>query len=208
MGEVRRACAHASGIYLVGSRDARWRTAHTGSFRAWGAPDVTVGSGNFLPELVQRYLLQRARVTCPVRETCATLSEVCGDGQLPKDAVVVVAADGSAGIGKKAPLAAVPGAEEADKWCQALLAGASSLPPSDGAGPGGDACPTGEVRPGEASQTADWLRARGVDEAGVWEELRQVMADTSPRAELVRADSSLGVARYVARWEILGLEVN
>ena len=58
VGEVRRACAHASGIYLVGSRDARWRTAHTGSFRAWGAPDVTVGSGNFLPELVQRYLLQ------------------------------------------------------------------------------------------------------------------------------------------------------
>ena len=56
---VRELAGTADGraIDIVSSRDSRWYTAHTGSFTAWGRPDVTVRGGNYLGELVARFAL-------------------------------------------------------------------------------------------------------------------------------------------------------
>lgn len=156
-------------IELVGSRDQRWYTARTGSFRAWGAPDVDVTAGNHLPELVQRYAL--GKWSDLVAETRDRLRE------LNREALTVVAVDGSAGLDARAPLACVPGADAADRWCRRMLAGEA----------GADR--------GSAAQ----LRERGVIEPGLWLELAGIRPDA---AELVDADTSLGVGRYVAGWEV------
>ena len=39
-------------VDIVGSRDPRWRTELPGSLRAWGAPQVNVGGGHYLPCLL------------------------------------------------------------------------------------------------------------------------------------------------------------
>ena len=102
-------------VDLVGSRAPGWHTAHTGSFRAWGAPQVQVGGGNHLPELVQRYALGRfADRVRGVRDNLASISA---------DALTVVALDGSTGLTQRAPSSLVEGAAEADGWCRALLGG-------------------------------------------------------------------------------------
>lgn len=44
-------------VYAAGEKEY---TAHTGSFAAWGAPQVTVSAGNYLPELVARFLMLSA----------------------------------------------------------------------------------------------------------------------------------------------------
>lgn len=44
-------------VYAAGEKEY---TAHTGSFAAWGAPLVTVSAGNYLPELVARFLMLSA----------------------------------------------------------------------------------------------------------------------------------------------------
>lgn len=44
-------------VYAGGEKEY---TAHTGSFAAWGAPQVTVSAGNYLPELVARFLMLSA----------------------------------------------------------------------------------------------------------------------------------------------------
>ena len=55
---IRELTAHdARDIHIVGSRDAQWRTERTGSLAAWGAPQITVGEGNYMAELVARYVL-------------------------------------------------------------------------------------------------------------------------------------------------------
>lgn len=89
-------------IDIVCSLDNRWRTERTGSFAAWGAPQVTVRSGNHLGELVARYALGDPQVR-----------EVRGRIGTPEpDAVTVVALDGPAGLTPRAPLALVAGAPE------------------------------------------------------------------------------------------------
>ncbi|MEJ4100450.1 hypothetical protein V5S96_08790 [Corynebacterium mastitidis] len=100
-------------VHLVGSRDPRWFTAHTGSFRAWGAPQVQVDGGNYLPELVMRYVLEDAEVV-----------EARGRLGQPREGVLtVVALDGSAGLTPRAPLSLSDDASWADQWCRDLLAG-------------------------------------------------------------------------------------
>ncbi|MCK7641603.1 hypothetical protein JIM95_001515 [Corynebacterium sp. CCM 8835] len=90
--------------------------------------------------------------------------------------LTVVAVDGSAGLTERAPLALIDGAESVDAWCRALLAGG---PP--------------------AAMTSDELREAGIIEPDLWIEL----ADARPvRAELVAADTTTGVGRYVAEWGI------
>lgn len=102
---------------IVGSRDARWHTAHTGSLRAWGAPSVELGEGNYLPELMARYMLAGGpdyRVG-EVREHLGT----------PRAGVLtIVCIDGSAGLTQRAPLALIDAAPAAARWCESLLAGA------------------------------------------------------------------------------------
>lgn len=92
-------------IDIVCSLDERWRTGLTGSFAAWGAPQVTVGGGNHLAELVARYALGDPQVR-EVREYVGTPDP---------DAVTVVVVDGSAGLTARAPLALVEGAPELHK---------------------------------------------------------------------------------------------
>lgn len=163
-------------VHLVGSRDPRWFTAHTGSFRAWGAPQVRVGGGNYLPELVMRYVLDAAEVV----EARDRLGH-------PREGVLtVVALDGSAGLTPRAPLSLLDGASWADQWCRDLLAGRHR---------------PGERTGKEMGEEADAgrLRAAGVIEPALWCEL----AALTPRhACLVDADATAGVGRYVAEWRL------
>jgi len=113
-------------VHLVGSRSPRWETGVEGSFRAWGAPQVQVGAGHHLPELVQRYVLgERASRVTDVRAEL---------GEPDPDALTLVALDGSAGLTERAPLALLPQAAAADAWCRDLLAGREVGELPDGGG--------------------------------------------------------------------------
>lgn len=153
-------------IHLVGSRSPRWETSVEGSFRAWGAPQVNVGEGRFLPELVQRHVLG---------ERVHRVDSVRGSVGVPDpDALTLVAVDGSAGLTPRAPLTLLDRGPAADEWCRSVLSGGQ---PTDGA----------------------FLFDAGVLEPALWLEL----AALSPRrSELVEADISHGVGRYVAAWQI------
>ncbi len=101
-------------IDIVCSLDERWRTGHTGSLQAWGAPQVRVRGGNHLGELVARYALGDPEV----REVRAHI------GTPDPQAVTVVVVDGSAGLTARAPLALVPGAQELhQRMCEWLGGG-------------------------------------------------------------------------------------
>jgi hypothetical protein len=153
-------------IHLVGSRSPRWETAVEGSFRAWGAPQVEVGTGRFLPELVQRHVLA---------ERTGRIGSVRGVLGVPDpSALTLVAVDGSAGLTPRAPLTLLERGPEADQWCRDLLAG-------------------------RAVADGTFLGEAGVLEPELWLEL---VALSPQRAELVAADTSHGVGRYVAAWQI------
>lgn len=85
-------------------------TAHAGSFAAWGAPQVTVGGGSHLGELIVRHLLGE-RDYRPARAAI---------GQLDPDALTVVVADGPAGLTPRAPLALLDDAPATHEGLQAL----------------------------------------------------------------------------------------
>ena len=80
----------------------------------------------------------------------------------------------AAGLTPRAPLTLLDRAQEADRWCRSVLAG---RPVEDGG----------------------FLPEGGVLEPELWFELAAL---TPRRAELVEADTSHGVGRYVAAWEI------
>lgn len=175
LAEVRKIISSTpagTAIELVGSRATRWQTAVAGSFQAWGAPQVSVGAGHYLPELVQRYALgARAQDIVSVRAEL---------GQPNPDALTLVALDGSAGLTARAPLSLLDGAQESDAWCRSVLSaqGSATLtPPMD---------------------EKDLFKA-GVLEPSLWLELTQLRPQS---AELFAADTTLGVGRYVAGWEI------
>ncbi|MBG6121784.1 hypothetical protein [Corynebacterium aquatimens] len=120
---VRDLMTQWSRIQIVGSHSARWRTEHTGSFAAWGAPQVTVGAGNYLPELVARYLL------APWAEKIAgSRAQI---GTCAPDTLTVVVLDGPAGLTQRAPLALVEGATEAHEALTAFLKGQGQCPAVD-----------------------------------------------------------------------------
>lgn len=159
-------------IELVGSQDPRWETAVVGSFQAWGAPQVSVGMGHYLPELVQRYALGvRAQDVFSVRAEL---------GEPNPQALTLLALDGSAGLTARAPLSLLDGAQETDAWCRSVLSAQESAtlaPPMD----------------------EKALLKAGVIEPSLWLELTQLRPQS---AELIDADTTLGVGRYVAGWEI------
>lgn len=158
-------------VDLVGSRAPEWYTGHTGSFRAWGAPQVQLGGGNHLPELVQRYALGRyAERVRGVRDNLASIST---------DALTVVAVDGSTGLTQRAPSSLVEGAAEVDGWCRALLGGQCE------------------------ARTEQELVDAAVREPQLWLELAD-LAGRVETAELIAADTSHGVGRYVAVWTVAG----
>ncbi|MBF4546721.1 hypothetical protein IRY31_01305 [Corynebacterium afermentans subsp. lipophilum] len=101
---VRTLAGTADGraIDIVCSLDDRWRTAHSGSFAAWGGPEITVRAGNHLGELVARFALGDPEV----RQVRGVI------GTPDPEAVTVVVLDGPAGLTQRAPLALVDGAQE------------------------------------------------------------------------------------------------
>jgi len=112
---------HIGPIHVVFSHDKRWYTAHEGSFRAWGAPQVNVAKGHFLGELVARYILQAAGVSAESITECRA-----NIGRIDPLALTVVVLDGSAGLTQRAPLALLDSAESAHQWCSQVLQGHAS----------------------------------------------------------------------------------
>ncbi|MDD7582308.1 hypothetical protein ACEE23_05930 [Corynebacterium sp. 32222D000AT] len=163
-------------VDLVCSQAPRWRTEHAGSFAAWGAPHVRVSAGHYLAELVARY------VTEPVDgvEVRAVREHLTAPDP---QAITVVVVDGSAGLDARAPLAELPAAAAVHQWCCELLrGGVNTYPPEWDAGQ---------------------LSEAGIVEPEPWLELAEYASRRGLRAaELLAADDSLGVGRYVARWEV------
>lgn len=171
-----------------------------GSFAAWGAPEVQVGGGYALGELLARYLmgLAAAALGCSVE-----IDEITDQiGELTPQSLIVVVADGSAGMHAKAPLAAVDGADEAHRWIVGLLSGT--------AGPGDDPAVAGR----DGASLGKSLAARGVGVPALWEQLAAILGqqwgtgtgDRRPSGSwqvreqvLLDQDSTLGVGRYVAK---------
>lgn len=115
LGATRALAGTAGGraVDIVCSLDDRWRTEHTGSFAAWGAPEITVRGGNHLGELVARFALGDPEI----REVRGRI------GTPDPDAVTVVVLDGPAGLTQRAPLSLVEGDAAAHERIQAWLGG-------------------------------------------------------------------------------------
>lgn len=140
-----------AGIDIVGSQDARWYTARTGDFGAWGAPEVKVGGGNHLAELVARFMLQGVEAAQGLSITSrGTL------GTLNPDALTVVCLDGSAGLNVRAPLTLLEQGPWAHQWCTEMAAGRQPAAPA-----------------------ADRLREAGVIEPDLWLELAGIAPRTA-----------------------------
>ncbi|KGF25090.1 hypothetical protein CJ203_07090 [Corynebacterium tuscaniense] len=152
-------------IHIVGSRDSRWYTQHTGSFAAWGAPQVNVGRGNYVAELVARYCFGPA--VARVTDSRGTLKP------FDPEVLTIVVLDGSAGLTQRAPLALIEGAEATHEQMARFLDGKATLPKD--------------------------LAKHGVIEPALWEELA---AQPAKNEQLIVADASLGVGRFVATWEV------
>lgn len=118
--DVVRADHPGASITLLGSHSPENFTAHTGSFRAWGAPDVEVGEGNHLAELVMRYVLGK------VDEPVSVAQELTNP-----DDIILYGLDGPAALSDQAPLSLLPGAQARHEWCQSLLAGEEVTWPDD-----------------------------------------------------------------------------
>ena len=114
-------------IDIVGSRDPRWYTAHTGSLHAWGVRQSAprLSGGNYLPELMARAIFPAVDVV----DSRAHLEP------LARTTIVVV--DGPAGLTPRAPLGLVEEAAEVHQWCQDLLAGTAGPQVPDNLGRGG-----------------------------------------------------------------------
>lgn len=173
---ISYATAHSDRpIHVVSSQDKRWYTAHKGSFRAWGAPQVDVEEGHYLGELIARYVLRQANIfQSAVTETRAHI------GELNPETLTIIVIDGSAGLTARAPLALLDLAEEINQWCQEVLRG-------------------NYAQAVTVERNERLLVDAGVVEPQLWLEL----AGAQPRsAELIDVDVTLGVGRYIAVWEV------
>ncbi|AKE41405.1 Uncharacterised protein [Corynebacterium kutscheri] len=183
--EIARECINTSSgaarIAIVGDKDEAMRTNISGSFQAWGAPQVQLGVGQYLPELIGYYLIgtkeQGKRIHQVEIKSYASFAEVIIN---PPELVLCIL-DGSAGLTARAPLALIDTAAQAHQWCCDLLATTSSS------------------RQNNLEVDQKWLSERGVLAPQLWLELAQL---TVSDAQLHYVDESLGVGRYVARWEV------
>ncbi len=170
------------GIAVVSQRSQRWYTAHRGSFRAWGAPDVVVAKGHHLGDLVAMYLLEQAVLAAKIPPAAVDIEEVEFLDHIPQPSggLTVVVADGSAGLTPKAPLSLLQNAAPTQDWCEALLG--AQMP---------------------APMTQQDLTQGGVIEADMWLELYRFgtgPAGAGLKRSLIHRDHSLGVGRCVALW--------
>ncbi len=172
IGQQLEKAKHNSYADIVGSRCQQWHTQHTGSLRAWGQPSLNISMGNYLPELIAAYFLDAAGIE--IAESRDRLEPVTPDH------LTVVVIDGSAGLNAKAPLSLLPTADTLHQWCMELL--------SD---------PKKASRPLSAAE----LRDGGIIEPDLWLELSH-LAPRVHQAQLLSSDTTLGVGRYIATWEI------
>lgn len=167
--------------------DDRDRTAHTGSLRAWG-PDVRVGGGNHLPELVARHVAAAFGHRGDGIDAATRLPDPLG----PDDRPIIAVADGPAALTDRAPLTLLPGAREIDDVCASIAAGEFGEDREPGADPFGAFDPA-------------TLEEVGLYTAGMWRELAAFGAALARDAARFTAsawrDSSLGVGYHVAVWE-------
>ncbi|WP_245533849.1 hypothetical protein [Corynebacterium lubricantis] len=98
-------------------------------------------------------------------------------GEINPKALTVVVVDGPAGLTARAPLSLIPEAPQTHEKFQQLLVGAN------------------------VQITHAELESAGVVEPQLWLELARLQPT---KAELLFADDSLGVGRYVAAWELQG----
>ena len=206
-----------SEIVLVGSQDPQWRTAHRGSFRAWGAPQVQLADGYFLAELVLRYLCVEWEHL--ISASYPSLVELLTSHRLTPETVVLLGIDGSTGLGPRAPLAELPAAPAADRWARALLDSGSAKTNASASVVDHDAdayyARDGEAEPaGRVSEklpafterpSSQQLQGAGIREPALWLELASLhAAGALTQMKLRHADVSHGVARYIATGQIIG----
>lgn len=157
-------------------------TALTGSFKAWGAP-VTVAAGNFLPELIARYILEEEGWDpALVRARGYTETpDFRSNGIMIADALHLVVLDGVAALTIKAPKYVLPQARACAMWCRETLGG--DLPAQ--------------------SWTSAQLEQAGVDNALLWPALWD-LRHYAPQLEIrsFYEDTSHGVARLLGLWDI------
>ena len=108
---LRRRKPYAT-VDVVCSMNQSAYTAWTGSLRAWGAPQVTVGDGNYLGELVTRYLLGERNYR-GARDHLTPLDP---------EALTGVVVDGPAGLTPRAPLAMIDTAPAMHEALRQLVA--------------------------------------------------------------------------------------
>lgn len=175
----------ANKVHISYRPDRKDYTAHTGSFRAWGARRTAVSGGNYLPELVARYVIDPVLAELGLESSCVRVASsarsVLGEtglGSAPEEAdtLCIVVADGSAGLTMRAPLTLVDTGAWAHAWCQNLLGGT-------------DREPFDHQR----------LHKAGVLDPTPWAELAELARHATSR-ELLESDGGLGVGRYVAHW--------
>lgn len=106
----------AAGYEVVCSLSPAVFTTHSGQFTAWGAPEVAVGAGNHLPELIARYLIGGGEVRS-VRDQLLPLNPAV---------TTVLVLDGSYGLGLNAPGYLIDGALDAHDWCVNVLTGTAT----------------------------------------------------------------------------------
>ncbi|QDZ42766.1 hypothetical protein [Corynebacterium sp. sy039] len=173
--------AYVEHIELVFPKNNSDYTKLTGSFQAWGASSVNVAAGNYLPELVARYLIgvtYQHRI-CTVTEHLSY--ESYGKAQ---NVLTIVLADGSAGLNAQAPLSDVAGSWQAHQLCQEICSG--KLPPYAT----------------NMENLSAWLSTRGVVEPQPWVELATFLQSGKvTQASVLAVDDSLGVGRYCALWQ-------
>ena len=190
-------------IDVVGARDQSLYTAHTGSFRAWGV-DVTVGFGNYLPELIAAYLLGPAW-SGKVADSRSRI------GQPAPGRLTVVVLDGSAGLDPRAPLSLVETAPAIHRACGELLAGKLSHPWDEITQAGG-----GEFS-ARMSNLEGHLREGGIIDPRLWVEAACLLSqhtgnigdagagaasESTLRCRLLNEHIAHGVGRFVAVWEL------
>lgn len=158
---------------IVGSRDPKWYTAHTGSLRAWGPCTHISDTGNYLPELLAGFFLDQAGISI-----AASREHI---GELHPDRLTVVVLDGSAGLDARAPLSLLPTAADIHQWCVHLLTAPTEC---------------------ENEVNAAQLGQGGIQEPQLWLELVQ-LAPRVINAQLFVKDITLGVGRYGAMWELM-----
>ena len=167
-------------VDIICSHDRRWYTGHRGSFAAWGAAELNVGGGNYLGELVARYLLDCAGIKP------ADIRVRSRIGQVDPQALSIVVVDGSAGLDARAPLSLLPQAHNVADWCQRL-------------------CRTGQAP--TAGTLSEFLSTGGIIEPALWQELAQcasAAAATGASPNVLQAQYTLigGVGHHSALWHL------